>query len=178
MAQANRLIDSQLKALKADPDKDVWANDGNGLYIRARPNGTKSWVLRRKINRRPKRTKLGEYPQMALKTARIEAARIRSGDQETADISDAEAPALFRKLVDRYYQKHTEPNYRRRQQVRQYIDNLDANDLKALQFVDLTGKETQDFRVAIHAWLRNYGTAIGYLTVEPLQELTRKLVGG
>jgi integrase len=202
MAQANRLIDSQVKALKADSTKDVWVNDGNGLYIRVRPNGAKTWVLRRKINKRPKKTTLGHYPKMALKTARIEASRIRGDDQVTADLPDAvaDAPALFGELLDRYYQKHIEPNYRRPQQVRQYIDNRVTRDLKALQVADLTGKETRDFRVTVHTWLQNYsetrgkvaanrllaifkqatkyGTAIGYLTVDPLHELTRKLVGG
>ena len=53
MAKANRLTSSQVEALKYGvPDKAgtdrEWRNDGNGLYIRVRPNGAKSWVLRRK----------------------------------------------------------------------------------------------------------------------------------
>jgi hypothetical protein len=208
MAQANRLTDSQVRALRPASkelkaaSKDIWANDGNGLYIRVRPNGTKTWVLRRKINKRQTKTMLGVYPEIGLKDARIAAAKMRGDDNATADIPDAvaDAPALFGELLNRYYEEHIEPNYRRPRQVRQYIDNRVTDDIKALQVADLSGKDTRDFRVTIHTWLKNYsdtrgkvaanrllaifkqatkyGTAIGYLTVDPLRELTCKLVGG
>jgi integrase len=201
MAKANRLIDSQVRALRAE-SKDRWENDGNGLYIRVRPNGTKSWVLRRNVNKRTKKTTLGVYPKMGLAKARIEAAMLRGKDAETADLpaAIADAPTLFGELLDRYYEKHIEPTYRRPRQVRQYIDNRVTDDIKALQVSDLSEKQTRDFRVTIHTWLEKYGesrgkvaanrllaifkqatkygTAIGYLTVDPLRELTRKLVGG
>jgi len=201
MAQANRLIDSQVRAFKAK-SKDVWANDGNGLYIRVRPNGKKTWVLRRKISKRTRKTTLGTYPNMGLRDARIAAAKIRDKDSETADLPDAiaDSPALFGELLDKYYDKHIKLNYRRPRQVRQYIDNRVSDDIKALKVSDLNEKETRDFRVTVHAWLERYGetrgkvaanrllaifkqstkygTAIGYLTVDPLRELTRKLVGG
>ena len=51
MALANRFTNSQVEALKygipdhAGNDRE-WRNDGNGLYIRVRPNGAKSWLKR------------------------------------------------------------------------------------------------------------------------------------
>jgi integrase len=158
--------------------------------------------LRRKIDKRTKKTTVGRYPKMGLRAARIAAAKIRGDDQVTADIPGvvANAPVFFGALLDRYYEEHIEPNYRRPLQVRQYIDNRVTDDLKALQVADLSAKETREFRVTVRTWLREYGdtrgrvaanrllaifkqatkygTAIGWLTVDPLTELTRKLVGG
>jgi integrase len=81
-----------------------------------------------------------------------------------------------------------------------YIDNRVPDFLKALAITDLDSNATRDFRVTVRDWLFSYakssgpvganrllaifkqatiyGTAIGYLTVDPLRELTRKLVGG
>ena len=139
---------------------------------------------------------------MTLKDARIEAAKLRGEDREKADLPDAVAdgPTLFGELLNLYYEQHIEPKYKRPRQVRQYIDNRVDDNIKSLKVTDLDGKETRDFRVAIHNWLGDYrdtrgkvtanrllaifkqstkyGTAIGYLTVDPLRELTRKLVGG
>ena len=81
-----------------------------------------------------------------------------------------------------------------------YIDNRVPDLLRALTISDLDSNATRDFRVTVRDWLfsyakssgpvganrllaifkqaTKYGTAIGYLTVDPLRELTRKLVGG
>ncbi len=87
MAKANRLTDSMVKALKYSvPDKagkdKEWRNDGNGLYIRVRPNGNKGWVLRRKIKKVTQKTTIGHYPAMSLRDARLAAAQLRIGDKE------------------------------------------------------------------------------------------------
>ena len=202
MAQANRLNDSQCSSFRADPAKDKWHNDGNGLYLRVRPNGTKSWVLRRKIDKRTIKTTLGEYPKVSLKSARIRAGTERDRDEQTKQMPAGlgAGPSTFGELLTKYYNEHIEPNYRRPRQVRMYIDNRVADTLKNLRIADLTEKETRDFRTAVRTWLFEYartsgpvaasrllaifkqstkfGTAIGYLTVDPLRELTRKLVGG
>ncbi len=92
MALANRLTNSQVEALKygipdhAGNDRE-WRNDGNGLYIRVRPNGAKSWVLRRmafnpsKQKSATRKTTLGRYlpghpEHLSLKDARLEAAQV------------------------------------------------------------------------------------------------------
>ena len=202
MAKAHRLTDSQIRAFKPHSEKDRWENDGNGLYLRVRPNGTKTWVLRRKISGRTKKTTLGIYDDVSLRDARIEAGVVRKKDKELADkpLALGESPTLFGELLSQYYDEHIEPTYRRPRQVRLYIDNRVPDDIKSLRVSDLDEQGTRDFRVAVRTWLRRYaerrgpvganrllaifkqatkfGTAIGYLTVDPLQELTRKLVGG
>ena len=201
MAKAHRLLDSQVRAFSANPS-DRWENDGNGLYLRIRPNGTKTWVLRRKIRGKTKKTTLGTYPGTTLKSARLLAASQRTSDLEVAKKPSelGKVPTLFGELLHQYYNEHIEPTYRRPRQVRMYIDNRVADHIKELRVSDLDEQGTRDFRVAVRMWLRSYavssgpvganrllsifkqatkfGTAIGYLTVDPLRELTRKLVGG
>ena len=204
MAKAHRLKDSQVRAFKPYlRKKDRWENDGNGLYMRVRPNGTKSWVLRRKINKTTKKNTLGHYPETTLRIARLKAGEQRVKDKEKAEretVLGMETPGTFGELLQQYYDEQIEPNYKRPRTVRMYIDNRVPDSLKALTITDLGSNATRDFRVTIRDWLfsyakssgpvganrllaifkqaTKYGTAIGYLTVDPLRELTRKLVGG
>ncbi len=207
MAKANRLQDTVVRALKygvpdrAGKDKE-WRNDGNGLYIRVRPNGNKSWVLRRKINKVAKKTTLGRYPKLTLQKARLRAAQVRIEDEETANRSSAgiNMPGTLGELLQQFYSEQVEPKYKDPRQVRVYIDNRVPDSLKALTITDLDSNATREFRIIVRDWLvsyvkssgptaankllaifkqtTRYGTAIGYLTVDPLRELTKKLVGG
>ena len=207
MAKANRLTDSMVRALKygvpdsAGKDKE-WRNDGNGLYIRVRPNGKKSWVLRRKINKVTQKTTIGHYPDVSLRNARLEAAQLRIGDQERAKRSSKgiSTPGTFGELLQQFYSEQIEHNYKRPNQVRMYIDNRVPDTLNSINITDLTSNDTREFRIVVRDWLfkyaqssgpvganrllaifkqaTRYGTAIGYLTIDPLRELTKKLVGG
>ena len=208
MAKANRLTDSVVNSLKHDePDsagkiKEIWRNDGNGLYIRVRPNGNKAWVLRRKIKKVTQKTTIGHYPAMSLRDARLAAAQLRIGDKEKSKRSSTgvNTPGTFGEMLLQYYSEQIEHNYKRPQQVRMYIDNRVPDTIKLLKITDLDSNETREFRIVVRDWLfqyarssgpvganrllailkqaTKYGTAIGYLTIDPLRELTRKLVGG
>ena len=215
MRLANRLQDTVVRALKygvpdsAGDDKE-WRNDGNGLYIRVRPNGKKSWVLRRKIKAivkdkpgsKTKKTTLGHYPKLSLRNARLRAAQVRIEDEKRASRSSAgiNMPGTFGELLQQFYVEQIEPRYKDPRQVRLYIDNRAPDSLRALTITDLDSSATREFRVTVRDWLfsyvnsngptganrllaifkqaTRYGTAIGYLTVDPLRELTKNLVGG
>ena len=52
-----KLTDAKCRTAKSDPNADVLLGDGNGLYLRFRPGGTRVWIVdyqvvgnRRKIN--------------------------------------------------------------------------------------------------------------------------------
>ena len=207
MAKANRLTDSMVSALKygvpdsAGNDKE-WRNDGNGLYVRVRPNGKKSWVLRRKINKVTRKTTIGHYPDVSLRNARLKAAQERIDDKAKAKRSSRgiNTPGTLGELLRQFYSEQIEHNYKRPEKVRMYIDNRVPEFIKSLKVADLDSTDTREFRIAVRDWLfkyakssgpvganrllailkqaTRYGTAIGYLTVDPLRELTRKLVGG
>lgn len=76
--QTTRLSDTEIK--KAKPkDKEYSLADGQGLQLRIRPNGSKSWLYNYTSPTRQKRTNLGfgQYPEVSLKLARELASEAR-----------------------------------------------------------------------------------------------------
>ena len=90
--EVNRLTDPQIRSLKPG-DKDVFVNDGNGLYLRVRATGSKSWIIRRKVGGKQVVVTLGQYPTVSLRDARDEAlrqaARHSGVSSATMRVSDA-----------------------------------------------------------------------------------------
>ena len=66
------LSDTQLKRAKAK-DKDYELADGNGLYLRIRVSGNKSWIFRhyRPYTKKRNNMVLGAYPTVTLQEARV-----------------------------------------------------------------------------------------------------------
>jgi len=52
--------------------------DGNGLRLVVKPNGSKSWVFRFQLNKQRREMGLGGFPDVSLKKARIDAATQRA----------------------------------------------------------------------------------------------------
>jgi integrase len=67
--QLNYLNDSQCKAAKPK-DKDYRLNDGGGMYLLIRPNGTKLWRMKYTVNGKTKLASFGKYPDVELADAR------------------------------------------------------------------------------------------------------------
>lgn len=51
-------------------DKMYNLSDGNGLYLRVRPNGAKSWIGCFRSNGNKTCLKVGDYPELTIKEAR------------------------------------------------------------------------------------------------------------
>jgi integrase len=84
------LTDREIKNTKTD-SKDIFLNDGRGLYLRVRASGQKIWLYRYKVGNQTKWPELGLYPSMSLSEARGEAVKAKS-------IRDAgEDPVEFKK---------------------------------------------------------------------------------
>lgn len=65
----NLLKDITIK--QAEPkEKDYTLNDGGGLIVYIKTNGSKQWVLRYTYNGKRKKTTFGSYPKTTLKNAR------------------------------------------------------------------------------------------------------------
>lgn len=65
----NILKDKQIQEAKAKETK-YFLNDGAGLRLAIRPNGTKLWEFRYTINGKRKETTFKTYPIVSLKEAR------------------------------------------------------------------------------------------------------------
>ena len=72
MAGERLLNEAQCKAAK--PRSVLYyLNDGGGLRLRVRPNGSRHWLFRYRVAGKEKTTSLGAYPQTSLKEARQKA---------------------------------------------------------------------------------------------------------
>ena len=86
MAREKLLSEAKCKSAKAI-DKLFYRNDGGGLRLRVRPNGSRHWILRYRVNDKERSSSMGAYPQVSLKDARIRAAAAKSQVQEGCDTS-------------------------------------------------------------------------------------------
>ena len=72
--QTHKLTDLKIKALK----KSGLHGDGDGLYLKLSPTGTRSWMFRFKIDGAPSKMGLGPYPAISLSEARNRARDARA----------------------------------------------------------------------------------------------------
>src|SRR6516162_5369638 len=91
----------RLTALKVDKAKEpgMYA-DGGGLYLRVTPQGTKNWVLRYMLNRKPRWMGLGPLPLYGLAEARARALDARKKRHEGIDPIDARRAQRMRQRLD------------------------------------------------------------------------------
>lgn len=76
MAAEKLLTESTCKAAK--PRNDMYyLNDGGGLRLRIKPNGSRSWIYRFRIDGKENTNSLGTYPQVTLQIARVKLAQAK-----------------------------------------------------------------------------------------------------
>ena len=92
MAGEKLLTEMQCRGAKAS-NKVRYLNDGGGLRLRVRPNGSRHWIYRYRLNKKDKNTSLGTYPQISLTQARDKAFEAR------ALVADGHDPILARQLA-------------------------------------------------------------------------------
>lgn len=148
------LTDTQLRNAKPK-DKPYKLTDGNGLYLEVRPNGSKFWRYRYRLNDKENLYAVGDYPAMSLAEARAEreAARklvkegIHPAHQRRTEAlkKSIEAESTFQAVAETWMKEsdaHWSENYRR--QVRQrltcdafpYIGNLPIRSVTAAHVKD------------------------------------------
>ena len=114
--QIHRLTDIVIRRLM----KPGMHNDGNGLYLKIKETGTRSWVLRYKRGLRPDGTPrshfmgLGPYPAVSLAKAREKAdcarAQLRNGvnpiEERRSPAAASKKVVSFREAAERYIAAH------------------------------------------------------------------------
>lgn len=65
----NLLTDREVTYAKTE-NKDMWLNDGGGLYVHIRPNGTKTWRYRYTVNGTRRILDIGDAQVIGMKMAR------------------------------------------------------------------------------------------------------------
>jgi len=117
----NILTDRQIRGFKAEKKIQRKA-DGDGLYLRIMPSGSKMWeyVYKKKGKRTSK--VLGKYPEMSLKKAREKRDKLKYGTADSMELT-------FRDLKEAYF-KHQQSEWSdktrkfRENLLERYFDNL------------------------------------------------------
>ena len=100
-----KLTDTQLRRWR--PKKRSELLDGNGLILRASPNGKRTWTVRYRFNGKRHRIEVGSYPDMSLAEARAKLAEIKidiaaGHDPQLARLEDAVTfPEVYRSSSSR-----------------------------------------------------------------------------
>lgn len=76
MAAGKLLTEAKCKAARA-AESIYYLNDGSGLRLRVRPDGSRSWLLRFFIQGKENTQGLGPYPQISLQVARAKASEAK-----------------------------------------------------------------------------------------------------
>ena len=74
-------------------DGIYYLNDGAGLRLRVRPNGSRHWIYRYRFGGKEKSSSLGTYPQVSLREARLRAS------QAKANLYDGQDPVVLRRVA-------------------------------------------------------------------------------
>lgn len=102
-AQASRLTDTRLKAVKPGPKEKV-LSDGQGLQLRVRPNGSLTWSFNyiQPLTKKRKGISLGVYPAVSLQLARKRSSEYREM------VALGQDPMEHRKALDQKNKADTE----------------------------------------------------------------------
>lgn len=162
---------------------DKWESDGAGLNIRVRPNGKKTWVIRRKRGGKTTTETIGEFPAMSCDAARAAfAKRSFSPVLEKMTLGD---------LLDEWYSRRIEPRYRVTKNIQTYISRAKAEfgstalpRLKTPELVRWLQRYAEMKPVAANRCASTlklalgYAVECGYLDRNPLQNVTNRVIGG
>lgn len=176
------LSDLRIRKLKPGA-RDQWINDGNGLYLRMRASGARSWVLRRKRGGHAEVITLGSWPTLSLADARIKAGALAGKTASTATLGE---------LLEAWHADVVAKTYRRPTEVSAYFDRLDAGlkvtKLRSLErlevrralrrYADKRGPVAANRLLSILKTALRFAVNAGYLEASPIEGLTPDLVGG
>ncbi|MHB1360401.1 MAG: tyrosine-type recombinase/integrase [Rhodocyclaceae bacterium] len=182
------LSDSYIRKDLKPGTVDKWESDGDGLNIRVRPNGTKTWVIRRKKRGPDGKDKttietIGKFPDMDCIAARAALAK--------RSFSPDLRKTTFGDLLDEWYGRRIEPRYRVTKNIKTYVERAKAefgkttlSRLTTPQLVRWLQKYAEKTPVAANRCASNlkqalgYACECGYLDRNPLQPVTNRVIGG
>lgn len=172
-------------------DKDRLEADGDGLYLRVRATGRKTWLVRYWLDGKERRLTIGDYPAVSLATARTRRdeikARVRSG-MPAQGVPDR----LPFETVAREWLALKSPNWAPKyaQTVAYRVEHYIIPALGAVPVGTVTRQRATDLLLTISkrgtvvtarrcgellTAIADYAIERGYIDHHPLQNLTRVL---
>lgn len=177
-----KLTDTKLRAAKPT-EKDQMLSDGSGLYLRIRPGGSKTWIVRKKHLGKTTITRLGRYPELSLKKARLKAAELAMHKYiSSTTVGD---------LVEKYMSEVVLKSHKRADLVRGYMDRAVVPQLGKRKVRDVTrknlvavvqhyakrGPRTADQLRSNLKKLFSYAVELGEIDSNPMNDVTRRVSG-
>lgn len=194
------LTDALIKGLKPVPNSRYSKADGGGLLLDVTPGGVKSWVFRYRLNGKREKLVIGRYPDVSLKTARDERAKL------AVQVARGESPAMAKKLAraglstnptlkefgDRYYTEQVLARWRDPKSIRRYLDReiypslgeKTLKDVSALDVQRLVYRKRDNGHIAAAIQLRSvikqifdYAIETQLLTINPAVMVATRYIG-
>ncbi len=180
-------------------------NDGQGLYLRKQANSGASWTLRYRFLERDRWMTLGNYPDMSLADARVEARTKRLLIDKKQDPLDARNEELlakrkseerershFKSLAEDWFNLEIEGRVKNSHAPRRYIDKYLVPEFGSKHPADITpeeaarllGRVSRDAPTAANDLLRymkrifRFGVRRRRLTVSPVCDFNSRDAGG
>lgn len=174
-----RLTDRAIKNLKP-ASKDLFVSDGDGLYIRVRPFGTKTFLIRKRIDGKTKWLTVGDYPSVSLLEARRKLEALSTGEVTLADVYEE-----FEKHTLEKYRRPATPKARFKNDVLPILGNrvireITSQDIfKVIQpVIDRGSPKSANRMLSDLKHLFQYAYERGYIDDDPTARITRKSCGG
>jgi integrase len=194
------LTDAQIKGLKPKPGMRYSRADGNGLLLDITPGGVRSWVYRYRISGKREKVVVGHYPDVTLKAARDERAKL------AVRVAKGENPAQEKKLEragltinptlkevgERYYTEQVLSRWKDPKTIRRYLNNeiyptlgeKKLKDINALDVQALVYRKRDNGRVQAAMQLRNvikqifdYAIETQLVTINPAVMVATRFIG-
>lgn len=174
-----KLTDRSIKSLKPS-DKDQFISDGGGLYIRIKPSGTKTFLIRTTNNGKSRWVTIGDYPHLSLLDARRKLDR-----HSDSVITVREVYRKFDKSVLSNYACPETPRAKFNKDVLPKIGDMAitavtrADLFKVLQpILDRGSKVAANRTLTDLKHLFQFAEERGYIDEDPSAKVTRKSCGG
>lgn len=172
MANRVSFTKSSLEAIAAPRSGRLSIRDDKvrGLFLRVTPTGAKSFCFYRKIDGRPKRVTLGEFPEVTIEQARKKAEALNANPREAAEIAEKRRQerqtATFGVLAT-YYLDHADSRLRTAKHARWQYDKYLAH---------LAHRRAKDITVAeVKALLGKLATDSGNATANRVHDQLRAI---
>ena len=194
------LTDALIKGLKPKAGSRYSKADGGGLLLDVTPGGVKSWVFRYRIDGKRDKLVIGRYPDVSLKAARDERAKL------AAQVAKGESPATAKKLAraglstnptlrefgERYYTEQVISRWKDPKAIRRYLDKeiypalgeKTLKDVNALDVQALVYRKRDNGRVQAAMQLRNvikqifdYAIETQLVTINPAVMVATRYIG-
>lgn len=154
------LTEQQIKAWIRAGDPVFGKSDGDGLTFTLSKGGQASWVLRYRFGGKGREVTIGNYPDVRLADARIEATRLRAKVDQGIDVAAEKRKAklahrlarTFSELADQYLElagPSLKENSRKEveryltKDIRPRLGNLPASDIGAADIINLVERIAQ-----------------------------------